>query len=268
MTLKTTEEKSRALLEQIKNLLPNALVPIGTILAWLKSLLPSATYDRVGPDNSTAPDGTKAWSVLFSFDGQDLIDIGMIEGVNIYWNFELRRVNVLGSPTDPAQLKMVMDGDIESTYSTTSESYINYSHTITTAWTAATDFVVWGWSDNDLSTRHNTEIRNNTFGFAASSIPDGWVECNGQTLDDDESVYDGLVIPDLNGSSGTERFLRGQISSGGIGGTETHTHSISKPGAEASGGGATGYTGQAAATASQTSTLPSYYEVVWIMRIK
>ena len=43
------------------------------------------------------------------------------------------------------------------------------------------------------------------------SLPEGWVECNGQTLSDTESVYDGQTIPDLNSSN---RFLRGNTSSG------------------------------------------------------
>jgi len=34
------------------------------------------------------------------------------------------------------------------------------------------------------------------------SLPDNFVECNGQTLDDEDSPYDGQVIPNLNGDSG------------------------------------------------------------------
>lgn len=42
-------------------------------------------------------------------------------------------------------------------------------------------------------------------------LPPGWVECNGQVLDDSESPYNGRKIPDLNGES---RFLRGHEKSG------------------------------------------------------
>lgn len=42
-------------------------------------------------------------------------------------------------------------------------------------------------------------------------LPQGWVECNGQTLNDPESVYHGVAIPNLNGQ---ERFLRGSGTSG------------------------------------------------------
>ena len=50
------------------------------------------------------------------------------------------------------------------------------------------------------------------------ALPDGWVECNGQTLNDPASPYDGQVIPDLNNpknawnSKGS--FLRGDTTSG------------------------------------------------------
>jgi hypothetical protein len=59
------------------------------------------------------------------------------------------------------------------------------------------------------------------------SIPEGWVECNGQTISDAESVYNGVTIKNLNGSGGgTKRFIRGSTTSGTIGGTGCHTHSI------------------------------------------
>lgn len=55
------------------------------------------------------------------------------------------------------------------------------------------------------------------------ALASGWVECEGQTLVDPDSVYNGIVIPDLNGDN---RFMRGNASSGGVGGAETmaHTH--------------------------------------------
>jgi hypothetical protein len=43
------------------------------------------------------------------------------------------------------------------------------------------------------------------------SLPWGWIECNGQSLSDTESPYDGEIIPDLNGDG---RFLRGSATSG------------------------------------------------------
>ena len=42
-------------------------------------------------------------------------------------------------------------------------------------------------------------------------LPDGWVECNGQVIDDSESPYHELTVPNLNGA---RRFLRGSSSSG------------------------------------------------------
>ena len=58
---------------------------------------------------------------------------------------------------------------------------------------------------------------------------DGWVECNGQTLADTSSPYNGQVIPNLNGDG---RFLRG----GTISGTMQESSTINYR-AEASGAG-------------------------------
>lgn len=118
-----------------------------------------------------------------------------------------------------------------------------------------------------------------------------FVECNGQTLSDAGSVYNGQVIPNLNGSSSTQRFLRGNTTSGTTGGSETHQHALPFGEMTTTGNGylyeddAYGTTSSASfyrftpsAVASgltrnrllseSKSTLPSYYEVVWIMRIK
>lgn len=57
------------------------------------------------------------------------------------------------------------------------------------------------------------------------SLVAAFVECNGQTLSDAQSVYDGQVIPNLNGASAqAKRWLRGSTTSGSTGGAETHTH--------------------------------------------
>lgn len=51
------------------------------------------------------------------------------------------------------------------------------------------------------------------------SLPDGWVECDGSTVSDGDSVYNGVTLPDL-----TDTFLRGAATSGGTGGSDTHQH--------------------------------------------
>ena len=104
------------------------------------------------------------------------------------------------------------------------------------------------------------------------ALPDGFVECNGQVLNDSLSPLNAVPIPDLNGATGTQKFLRGDTISGGTGGSETHSHMQTDPGNWVF-GGASGCAGtnEGARANSQTnvaSTLPSYYEVVWIMRVK
>ncbi len=50
------------------------------------------------------------------------------------------------------------------------------------------------------------------------NLPDGWVECNGQTISDSDSVYNGQIVPNLNGQFQSYHsrgvFLRGGVSSG------------------------------------------------------
>ncbi len=123
-------------------------------------------------------------------------------------------------------------------------------------------------------------------------LPDGWVECNGQVLSDQNSPYDGQTIPNLNGADGgTARFLRGSIASGGTGGADSvtltvnempsHSHSVYVdyghnygPGdykiGDANKSQGVQYTCSTNATGGNQAheNRPSFYEVVWIMRIK
>lgn len=95
------------------------------------------------------------------------------------------------------------------------------------------------------------------------TLPTGWVECNGQTLSDADSVYNGQVIPDLNGDN---RFIRGNSTSGGTGGAAAHKHQLVHSEGLTFG---TDYDviDYSSGTYS-TSSLPPYYDMVWIMRIK
>ena len=103
------------------------------------------------------------------------------------------------------------------------------------------------------------------------SLPAGFVECNGQTLSDSDSVFNGQVIPDLNGQN---YFLRGSSTSGTTGGSEQHnlahshvTTSYSATINTIPGGSPDGR----AYTDTQLSTIdnkPPYYEVVYVMRVK
>ena len=51
-----------------------------------------------------------------------------------------------------------------------------------------------------------------------------WAECNGQTISDAESPFNGQAVPNLNGNN---NFLRGATTSGATGGAATHVHAIS-----------------------------------------
>lgn len=59
-------------------------------------------------------------------------------------------------------------------------------------------------------------------------LPDQWVECNGQTIVDAASPFDGLTVPDLNGATGEHGgkglFLRGGTSSGNFEEDQMQSH--------------------------------------------
>jgi len=93
------------------------------------------------------------------------------------------------------------------------------------------------------------------------ALPSGYVECNGQTLSDAGSVYNGQVIPNLNGNN---YFLEGNSTSGGTGGGSTHNHTPTNEAAGYNSGGSN-YPLDSIASANN---LPPYYNVVWVLRVK
>ena len=96
------------------------------------------------------------------------------------------------------------------------------------------------------------------------ALGESWIECDGSVVSDANSPINGQTVPDLNGDN---RFLRGDSTSGGTGGAETHTHATLGPAVNGkflytqSGSGGDSTTGAG-------SSLPTYYGVVWIIRIK
>lgn len=97
------------------------------------------------------------------------------------------------------------------------------------------------------------------------SLPSGWIECNGQTISEARSPYNGQAIPNLNGNN---NFLRGGATSGSTGGSATHTHTYNFTttyGARDSLRNA--YPEPENKSITSESSLPPYYNVVWIMRI-
>jgi len=91
------------------------------------------------------------------------------------------------------------------------------------------------------------------------ALPGNFVECNGQVLNDSNSPFNGQTIPNLNG---TNRFLRGANSSGGMGG------SLSTGGPSGTSGGQGQGSTSHASPGHHHGFTPPYYEVVWIIRVK
>ncbi|MCP4138637.1 MAG: hypothetical protein GY754_47210 [bacterium] len=116
------------------------------------------------------------------------------------------------------------------------------------------------------------------------NIPTEWVECNGQIINDSESVYNGLAAPNLNSPvySGNSKgmFLRGYTQSGLFEEdtfelhSHTYTYTEAASGPAMFGGGprranvGTAATPKPTTEAGSDETRPSNMSVVWIMRIK
>ena len=96
-------------------------------------------------------------------------------------------------------------------------------------------------------------------------LSDGWVECNGQVLNDPASPMNGQALPNPNGQ---QRFLRGAASSGGTGGAGTHSHTFTGiTDVRNDSQGAFGF-GTNTPVTDDASSLPDYYEVVWIVKVR
>ena len=98
------------------------------------------------------------------------------------------------------------------------------------------------------------------------TLPSNYLECNGSTISDSESPMNGQALPDING---TQRFIRGANSSGGTGGSDVHLHGQNATDQGDNIQSGTGVSEDSLdAFTDNASSLPSYIEMVWVMRIK
>lgn len=97
----------------------------------------------------------------------------------------------------------------------------------------------------------------------ALTLPEEFALCDGSAVSDTDSPFNGQNTPNLNSGN---KFLRGATSSGGTGGSATHSHNIPTRSICA---GTLDFVNVAEITSTDSaSSLPPYYEVVWIIRIK
>jgi hypothetical protein len=123
------------------------------------------------------------------------------------------------------------------------------------------------------------------------SLPTGWAECNGQTISDASSPYNGQSIPNMNGTfttlpgttSSGGRFIRGGTTSGGF--EQDQSNRLYQVHADDSGSGTTtgtisesgwsGYRRNYSTSGDRVyyrlngrETRPGSIKMVWIMRVK
>ena len=97
------------------------------------------------------------------------------------------------------------------------------------------------------------------------ALLDGFVECNGSVINDAASPYNGLNTPNLNGEN---RFLRGDSTSGDVGGNDVLSLAQRDFDYTTFGSHALGINTIDGIRNGNIDNKPPYYEVVWVMRIK
>jgi len=108
--------------------------------------------------------------------------------------------------------------------------------------------------------------------YATPELPDNWLECNGQSVSDADSPFNGTTLPNMNGTSDTTKaFIRGVIGSTDLTVTDsTHTHSVVVASeSKTCGSGSPGNVGRDDTYYTGSSrAIPPYAEMVWIIRVK
>ncbi len=88
------------------------------------------------------------------------------------------------------------------------------------------------------------------------TLPEQWVECNGQTISDTDSPFNGQAIPDLNGEG---RFLRGGTTSGEYQEDQMQSHKHNDSGHQHQNSLPTGGAGSANPGAAYNWAAQTYY---------
>jgi hypothetical protein len=248
------------------NNLNNISIPVGSIIPWHKSIKSGASYSDATEYTTQGNPG-----ILKTYETNLFVTAGITSGDALVWNVNIRRDNETGgapytvyatiyynSVSNTLDGNQVQIGQV----STSSESWTLFQiNLVKDSWASGGYIIITGHPGSTSgSQQFGTKISGQIFSNNFANLSTNWVECNGQVLSDAESLLNGLTIPNLNGDN---RTLRGNATSGGTGGAETHSHTASSVRGD---GGFTFYT--ANNVTGTSSSWPPYMNVVWIMRVK
>ena len=256
---------------------------IGKIEDWAEFL--GATEDvDTNIYGSHSYDGEQSYRVGKVFTGQDLIDLGIGEGLVFAWSTDVRAFELDGNYPFDYGAVLYVNPTTTTPDNTVSGvgmgSYnISYQNTYPNVWYSSgvlnsTPGVFWDASSTFVLAYHRDGVNTSNDGYTQFkdfttytplvTLPFNYVRCNGQTLVDPDSPLNGVVIPNLNESN---YFMRADYVSGKTGGTSSHNHTTQFTyGVDNSG---IGYRStQEFLTTSTTAHIPPYYSVVKIMQVK
>ena len=209
---------------------------IGEIKDWDKHLGATETIDASTYGSHTY-DGVDSYRVGKVFTGQDLIDLGIVEGDVFMYDVEVQAIELDGSYPNSRGAILLSNPSTTTVNAAVSGTSMGsfligqdgiwisspkLQSTSGVSWTAATDFVVAYHRDGINSSNDGyTQFRNFTLYAPILSLDEDFVECNGQILNNVESPLHGVTMPNLNGNG---YFLRAGNISGYTGGSENHNH--------------------------------------------
>jgi hypothetical protein len=252
-------------------------LPLGSIAAWHKNLW----YDLNAPIE-TLHSGSSTNNTITYTVGRTYTNTGDFNKIDfVYFT---QTVNSTSRETQAYVLITYTDATTyqSSTYITNSTAGIERKVLIPYTTKTISKIEIWHRINATTATATVSNLKgqyNNWINFLQDNTNNTWVECNGQTLSDAGSIFNGKVIPALNNSLGTDlkgRFLRGHSDSGLTESNQnlSHTHTgTSTTNANTSSnyiatGSSSSIYSYTTSSEGGTEARPSNYSVVWIMRIK
>jgi hypothetical protein len=237
--------------------LPGVDWPLGSVVGWLGGFgaVPALPAGWVRLDGQLLQDAASP------YDGATLPDLNAATSPEgRFLRFASASGGQGGAASHAHSIGTVADGSVDGSDSTTAEGTTSTDASLPPYYTAS-------WIMRASDTGPGVPPIGAVLPWlpaltgVPAALPAGYLVCAGQRIADPASPLDGEVLPDLT----TGVFLRGGAKAGATGGSATHSHTQPTHKKE-SPPGSGGYVFSNPYTS--VASLPPYYEVVFIARVK